>query len=166
MNNPTINREGDILLDILKPTTQVEEAEFTELFHLTYSMVVARYQGIYLLVFNRFRQRWEVPGGRIEVSQDTSGHFVHEDPANCALRELLEESGQAGENLKFEGVMKLWSKLTDRIKYGALYSVELNKLLPFQPNEEISKIALWDSVSEIGYIDEIDKALLFRVSSK
>ncbi|MGW7693821.1 NUDIX domain-containing protein [Streptomyces asiaticus] len=37
------------------------------------------------MVFDRFRQSWELPGGRIEAG---------ESPRQAAARELLEETGQ------------------------------------------------------------------------
>ena len=155
IKNRIVDREGDILLDIIRTRAKENEFELIKLFPVAYSLVVAKHQGKYILVFNRFRKQWEVPGGRIEIG---------EGPSDCANRELLEESGQAGKNIKFQGIMKLRAKLGDRIKYGVLYSVELIDMLPFQANEEISEITLWDSISDIGYINEIDRSLLSSVS--
>jgi len=95
------------------------------------------------------------PGGRIDRG---------ENPIVCAIRELTEETSQKAESIRFECVMKCRLKPDDHIEYGALYSATLRRLLPFKENKELSKIILWGSTSVIGYIDEIDKALLHMVS--
>jgi 8-oxo-dGTP diphosphatase len=148
-----VNRKGDALLEIVRQRNK--ELVFADFVPLTCSLVVAKHQDKYLLVFDRYRKQWEVPGGGIEQG---------EDPASCAMRELREESGQSVENMRFEGVMKFRLKPDDRIEYGALYSVVLDHLVPFQPNDEIAEITIWDATSNIGYVNEIDSALLTSVS--
>ncbi|MBS4205014.1 NUDIX hydrolase [Bacillus sp. FJAT-49754] len=118
---------------------------------LTHSLVVASYQGKFLLLFNKWRKYWELPGGMIDKG---------ESPRQCALRELYEETNQRIDNIKFKGLMKLQLKPDDRMEYGALYSGVISDLKPFNENDEAEQIILWNQVTDIGYIDEIDEKLL------
>ena len=48
------------------------------------------------------------------------------------------------------------------IEYGALYvtQIEIEQLLPFVPNEEISELCWWDGYEAIGEISVIDRKLI------
>ncbi|MBS4178336.1 NUDIX domain-containing protein [Bacillus sp. FJAT-49731] len=118
---------------------------------LTHSLVVASYQGNFLLLFNKWRKYWELPGGMIDEG---------ETPRECALRELYEETNQRIDNIKFKGLMKFQLKPDDRMEYGALYSGVISDLKPFNENDEAEQLILWNQVTDIGYIDEIDEKLL------
>ncbi|GAB2535360.1 NUDIX hydrolase [Gracilibacillus alcaliphilus] len=118
---------------------------------LTHSLIVAKYLGKYLLLFNKWHKYWELAGGMIDKG---------ESPRTCAARELLEETNQRIPNLQFKGLMKFQLEPDDRLEFGALYSGEIIELRPFQENEEAEQIVFWDRKSDIGYIDEIDKKLL------
>jgi hypothetical protein len=52
-----------------------------------------------LLVFDRFRRQWELPGGRIDPG---------EGPCQAAVRELQEESGLHVPDLTFAGYARVW----------------------------------------------------------
>jgi 8-oxo-dGTP diphosphatase len=110
------------------------------------SLVVAINNDRVLLVFDRYKQCWETPGGRIETG---------EKPRVCAGRELMEESGQSVDNLFFIGLVEICLKDDNRI-FAAVYAGWLGGILPFQANNEIEKTILWDYVTDIGYVDEID----------
>jgi|SRR5690625_304908 len=145
-----IDREGHVFLDFLK----VEENKINNHINdapLTHSLVVGKYKGKYILMFNKWRQCWELPGGIIDKG---------ETPKECAVRELFEETNQSVEHLTFKGLMKFKLKPDDRLEYGALYSGEILDVKPFQENEEAEKIVFWDQQSDIGYITEIDEKLL------
>lgn len=118
---------------------------------LTHSLVVAKYQEKYLLIFNKWRQQWELPCGIIDEG---------ETPRECAERELHEEINQSIKQLSFKGLMKFRLKPDDRIEYGALYSGEIDIISDFKENEEVEKIIFRDREENIGYIDEIDEKLL------
>lgn len=66
---------------------------------LTAALVVLWHAGTCLLVFNRFRQAWELPGGMLD-----SG----ESARDAALRELAEESGQQPDVMDLAGVAQVW----------------------------------------------------------
>ncbi|MEU0385571.1 NUDIX domain-containing protein [Streptomyces chartreusis] len=89
-----------------------------------------------LLVFDRFRQGWELPGGLIEPGESSR---------QAAARELLEESGQTPEEpLRFVGYPRFTLAPDQRVEYGALFSGRCAEMAAFQPNEEIEAICWWD----------------------
>lgn len=100
-----------------------------------------------LFAFNRFRKRWELPAGRREAN---------ETPKECAVRELYEETGQAVENLLFQGVAKIMNVDTKQIKYNPIYFCKVDHLTDFIPNEEMERITLWNLLSDIGPVDQVD----------
>ena len=62
---------------------EVSEAESTRIAVPTFAVVIARSAGGAVLVFNRFRKVWELPGGLIDPG---------ESPGEAVRRELLEEA--------------------------------------------------------------------------
>ncbi|WP_054565635.1 NUDIX hydrolase [Frankia sp. R43] len=61
---------------------------------LTVSLVALWHDGRLLLVFNRQRACWELPGGMIDLG---------ETPRQAAIRELHEEAGCQVDDLTFAG---------------------------------------------------------------
>jgi 8-oxo-dGTP diphosphatase len=143
------NRSGDVLLTFT-PIKREELLDTTKFTPFTHSLIVLRYKGNKLLVHDRYKNRWEIPGGKIEPG---------ETPRMCILRELKEETGQIATNIQLEGVMQVYTKEKNQVVYGALYSGNQDVVMPFIENVETSKIIYWDSSSDIGYIDEIDRKL-------
>ncbi len=83
-----------------------------------------------------------------------------ETPRACAIRELQEETNQTSTELRFEGLLRFRLQPSNRIEYGALYSCKIDQLEAFQANDEIEDIVVWDPRSDIGYIEEISRALI------
>jgi 8-oxo-dGTP diphosphatase len=145
---PISNKRGYALLDFIRLENE-EAIDFNLHSPLIASLVVVEYQNKVLLVFDRYKQKWEVPGGHIEMN---------ESPRACAVRELMEESGQSVNDLDFIGVVKI--RTPDcAITYAAVYSCHLTMVSPFQANNEIEKTNYWDFRSHIGDVDEIDQYL-------
>lgn len=151
-----VNRYGIELLEYSQiPESELESDIYRPL--LITFMVIRHDQG-FLLVHHRERQTWELPGGHIEGA---------ESARDCAVRELFEETGQRIEHLDFRAVLKYrappdnhpYYGITTHY-YGTLYSGELPSPTPFQENDEISQITFWDGETDIGYIDEIDRAVI------
>lgn len=145
---PILNRSGTILQAFLDVPEYRLETSLE--YPLTHALVVARHAGRSLLLFNRFKQQWELPGGIIEAG---------ESARSCAARELEEETDQRSAALAFRGLMHV-SFPSGKNEYGALYVTELGEVRPFTQSEEAERITFWDGREEIGYVNEIDAALL------
>jgi 8-oxo-dGTP diphosphatase len=125
----------------------VKETEMYDYHRLAGSYAVIKCNDKYLLCYNTLRKQWELPAGRREEN---------ETPKNCAIRELYEETGQNVSELEFKGLLKVKNVTNDEIKYSPVYFTTLEKLQPFQKNNETSEIQLWDLKKQIGVIDEVD----------
>ena len=144
-----VNRYGIALLEY----TPIPESELGSNIYkpLLITFMAIRHENNFLLVHHRQRDSWELPGGHIEGA---------ESARDCAVPELFEETGQRVEHLDFRAVLKYRAEPDNRIYYGTLYSGELSSPAPFRENEEILEITFWDGKTDIGYIDEIDRAVI------
>ncbi|MGW0139489.1 NUDIX domain-containing protein [Streptomyces calvus] len=90
-----------------------------------------------LMAFNRFRQAWELPGGRIDTG---------ETARQAAVRELLEETSHVPHGqLCFVGFAGFTLAPDERAEYGALFTGQVADVSPlFRPNDEIAAIRWWD----------------------
>jgi 8-oxo-dGTP diphosphatase len=146
---PIINERGERLLAM---DETVRSAAVSQT--LAFALVIGVTQERILLVRNRHRRVWELPGGLIDPG---------ESPAQCALRELYEESGQIAVDPKWLGQMTL--QMPDRgegprVSYGALYRVALSgRLASFRGNDEIEASALWPISRLPPDVSAIDAAL-------
>ncbi|MBM7666089.1 8-oxo-dGTP diphosphatase [Solibacillus kalamii] len=125
----------------------VKETEIYNYHRLAGSYAVIKCDDKYLLCYNTLRNQWELPAGQRETN---------ETPKDCAIRELYEETGQRVLNIEFKGLLKVKNVIKDEIKYNPVYFATLEKLQPFQKNNETSEIQLWDLEQKIGHIDEVD----------
>jgi 8-oxo-dGTP pyrophosphatase MutT (NUDIX family) len=120
---------------------------------LTYVLVALRHDDRLLMVRERVRDCWELPGGGIDPG---------ESPRQAAVRELLEETGHrlAPEELHFTGFAR--TVLPDRaIRYGALYAAETEAPAEFTPNDEIAATAWWNGTDPLpgGRLQTVDSYL-------
>jgi ADP-ribose pyrophosphatase YjhB (NUDIX family) len=100
------------------------------------ALVALWHAGRVLMVFDRFRRRWELPGGRIEAG---------ESPRRAAVRELAEESGQQpDEPPRFIGYAGFVLAPDRRAEYAALFAARTAVVRDFRPNEEIAAVRWWD----------------------
>ncbi|MBD8033352.1 NUDIX hydrolase [Solibacillus sp. Sa1YVA6] len=125
----------------------VKETEIYTYHRLAGSYAVIKCDDKYLLCYNTLRKQWELPAGKREMD---------ETPNDCAIRELYEETGQIVLDIEFKGLLKVKNVINNEIKYNPVYFTTLEKLQPFQKNNETFEIRLWDLEQKIGPIDEID----------
>ncbi|MEU8139648.1 NUDIX hydrolase [Streptodolium elevatio] len=121
------------------------------------SLVALRHDHRILLVFDRQRRSWELPGGMIEPA---------ESPRQAALRELREETGQRADELAFAGYAKFVLGTERRTEYGALFVGRTTRPRPFQGNDEVQQVTWWDPGSASpGPTDSLDICLARLVVS-
>lgn len=139
---------------------RVPERDLASRAPLTHAVTIARHGGACALVFNRFKRHWELPGGHIDPG---------ETPRACAVRELREESGVvcAEASLRFAGATVIATSpgaIDGGIEHGALYVVDVDERVPFEPSDEIAAVRWWNGVDEIADLSAIDRQLLEAVS--
>lgn len=117
---------------------------------LTASLVVIWDAEECLLVFNRFRQAWELPGGMIDPG---------ESAREAAIRELREESGQHAASLDFAGLAKVWYAPGKRLEYLAIYRGSVVARRPFVVNDEMSQSMWWHPRNQLRDLNAIDGGL-------
>ena len=101
---------------------------------LQFAVIIARYKKGFLLVYNRFRACWELPGGLIDEG---------ETAREAALREFFEETGQSASRDCLLGLLEVSETAKTSTFSGVLCGCEVDLLEPFTPGEEISELALW-----------------------
>lgn len=157
--SPVTDRNGNQLLALDFVDESVVNAAHSEPV-LPLSLVIMTYQGKVLMIFNRWRQEWELPGGMIDAG---------ETPRQAAFRELLEETGVTAEKLSFEARALFSLKSPDRLEYAAVYSTQLDALPELRVNEEASAFLWWapgaaEDVSPGENLSVLDAAIAFRLA--
>ncbi|ANC77511.1 DNA mismatch repair protein MutT [Fictibacillus phosphorivorans] len=115
------------------------------------SFAVIKCEGKFLMGFNSLRRQWELPAGKREAG---------ETPKECAVRELLEETGQRVTELSLVGLVVSKHIGNGSIKRNPVYFTEVAQLQPFVENAENTMIMLWDMEEQIGKVDALDLRIL------
>lgn len=145
VNCPIENERQERLIAV----REIDEAGAAHL-PIRFSLVIARREAAYLLVYNRIRRIWELPGGFVDAG---------ESPRQCAVRELAEESGQHVIDLRWHAVLEFCSPGAGT-SLGALYSGQVVKTAAFAGNAEIEAIGFWPATDLPEDTSSIDRALL------
>lgn len=103
------------------------------------ALVAVRHRTSVLLVFDRHRRQWELPGGRIDPG---------ETPSQAAVRELHEETGLHLPALALAGHARFHLVDPPRDEYAAVFTGRIAaRPTGFLPNDEISAIRWWDTAT-------------------
>ncbi|RKR91806.1 8-oxo-dGTP diphosphatase [Micromonospora pisi] len=123
---------------------------------LTASLVAWWHNERLLLVFDRQRQQWELPGGMIDPG---------ETPRQAAVRELREETGYELEQLALAGHARFALGPERRSEYAAVFGAcAVPHGRDFTPNEEIIAVCWWDGVQPLSGRVQILDVLLGQLS--
>lgn len=115
-----------------------------------FAVVLARARDGVVLVFNRYRRVWELPGGLIDAG---------ETPRASAVRELAEEAGCEARGLEWLGIVEVHD---GRTHFGAVFRCEVDAVPPTLENEEIGGLGRWSTGASPQPLGATDSALLTR----
>jgi 8-oxo-dGTP diphosphatase len=143
LSKPIVNERGERLLGVSEGSGSVADARV--------SIVLAHHERGIVVVQNSRRSIWELPGGYVDRG---------ERAADCALRELFEESGLTGSEIALLGVLDIErpSPYSDILKC-ALFQCRAEGA-PSPGDAEILAVAFWEPMSRLGPISTIDAAIL------
>ncbi|HEX6050117.1 MAG TPA: NUDIX domain-containing protein [Gemmatimonadaceae bacterium] len=149
---PIVNERGERLLSVLS----VAESELYSVAPVTFSLVIARSEQGILLIFNRKRKVWELPGGMIDP---------HESARVCAERELAEETCHSVSSLRWLGLIELdtgveHADTRSRVEYGALFCGDVIAQSAVVKNEEVEEMGFFSGDSLPLNVSPIDRYLL------
>jgi 8-oxo-dGTP diphosphatase len=117
---------------------------------LHFAVVLARARDGVVLVFNRYRRVWELPGGLVDPG---------ESPRASATRELAEEAGCEARGLEWLGIVEVHD---GRTHFGAVFHCDVDGVPATLENEEISGLARWSAAAAPQPLGATDAALLER----
>jgi 8-oxo-dGTP pyrophosphatase MutT (NUDIX family) len=99
------------------------------------SLVVVRFEDSVLMIFDSWRQQWELPGGKRDPG---------ETARQAAVRELAEETGIETVNLDFVAVAECDLRRPNRREYTALYRTDLQVAPQLMINDEVLAFLWWN----------------------
>jgi len=132
---------------------QFKEADIIEEALLYYAVIVVKFNGKLVLVRNRVRTTWEIPGGRREEGESIN---------QTAHRELFEETGALDYTLSIVCDYQVDSPLQSGRSYGRLFYAEVRELGAL-PDSEIAELQLVDALPQELTHPHIQPLLLERV---
>lgn len=154
-----INGLGDNGMSIAKNNFFIELVEYynideVQLYENPYGRPSSAYavidiNGKFLLGYNKYRNQWEFPAGKIELG---------EMAIDAARRELYEETHQKVDELQFCGMFKIYDGNKDEYRFRAVYYGTADELSEFVANteDEMTSICLWNFGDESIYVDKVD----------
>ena len=129
---------------------EVPEAQSATVAEPTFAVVLARNSDGVVLVFNRWRKVWELPGGLIDAG---------ESPREGVSRELLEEAGCTARNLRWLGLVEVADTARH---FGAVFACDVDDVPASFSSDEIGGIAVWRPDSHPQPLGHCDAVLLNR----
>ncbi|WP_020672086.1 NUDIX hydrolase [Amycolatopsis nigrescens] len=104
------------------------------------ALVVVTLSSTVLMVFDRHRGEWELPGGMREPG---------ESARQAAVRELAEETGIASAEPAFAAIAEFQLRRPVRHEYAAIYRTALPTPPALVVNDEIADFRWWDPHSAV-----------------
>lgn len=151
MTSLPVEQSDGCRLDRFAVVTEDSLADFEPSIPLTASLVVLWDRQECLMVFNRFRHVWELPGGAIDPG---------ESAREAAVRELMEESGQQASALELAGVALSWYPPASQLERLAIHRGTIAERTPFVANDEMLASCWWDPRTPLADVAAIDAALV------
>jgi len=130
---------------------EIPEADPPRVLAPAFAVVLARGPAGVVVVFNRFRKVWELPGGMIDPG---------ESACDCARRELAEEAECSAGPLQWLGIVEVDD---GRRHCGAVFAGEVARVPAQVCNAEMDGIAAWTPAAGPQPMGATDRALLERL---
>lgn len=118
----------------------------------TFAVVIAHGPFGVVLVYNRYRQVWELPGGLIDAG---------ESARDSASRELAEEAECVAGSLAWLGIVEADDGLR---RCGAVFTCSVAAVPVHVSNAEVDGIAAWTPAATPAPLGPCDRALLERLA--
>ncbi|WP_215549217.1 NUDIX hydrolase [Amycolatopsis sp. CA-230715] len=138
---PIRDRMGNTLVDV-RLVADDDLVGVVEPTAVPASVVVVVHHDVVLMMFDRSRKQWELPGGMREQG---------ETARQAATRELLEETGIGGVGLIFAAVAEFDLTKPPRRELLAVYRAQLQSVPRLVVNDEADDFRWWhpaDAVSD------------------
>jgi 8-oxo-dGTP diphosphatase len=132
---------------------EVPEHAFGALPAPEFAIVVARARHGVVLVLNRVRQVWELPGGFIDAG---------ESPRQAAVRELAEEAGCVARDTRWLGMVEVND---GGARFGALLYCEVDQAPDAFSSSETLAIDFWRDEHRPAPVGESDEWLLRKFAT-
>jgi 8-oxo-dGTP diphosphatase len=126
--------DGNVLVDI-RFVSESDLGTLESQLPIPASLVVVRFEDSVLMIFDSWRQQWELPGGKRDPG---------ETARQAAVRELAEETGIKTVNLDFVAVAECDLRRPNRREYTALYRTDLRVAPQLMINDEALAFLWWN----------------------